>query len=115
MTEDQLQAKFFQHVWNHYPQLRRCMWAVPNGGYRNKMEAIKLKATGTIAGVWDLHLFYKGNFYIIETKVGRNKLSKAQEQWRDVMIENGAHAFVYYTFEEGIAIIQAILKQPPTL
>lgn len=110
MTEDQLQAEFFRHVWNRYPELRRCMWAVPNGGFRNKMEAIKLKATGTLAGVWDLHLFYKGKFFIIETKVGKNTLSAAQKRWRDAMVLQGAVPYVYYTLEEGITIIKNILK-----
>ena len=109
MSEDKLQAEFFQHVWNNYPQLRRCMWAVPNGGLRNKLEAFKLKATGTIAGVWDLHIFYKGKFYIIETKVGNNKLSDKQILWRDVMISQGAKAFVYYNMQEGMKIIDEIL------
>lgn len=110
MSEDQLQAQFFQYVWNYYPQLRRCLWAVPNGGYRNKLEAMKLKATGTLAGVWDLHLFYKKQFYIIETKVGKNKLSKAQEEWRDVMVKQGAKQYIYTSLDEGIQIIEEILS-----
>lgn len=110
MSEDQLQAKFFQYVWNKHPELRYCIWAVPNGGYRNKLEAAKLKATGMLAGVWDLHIFYRGKFYIIETKVGHNKLSDKQIKWRDVMLRHGAQAFVYYTFEDGVKIIEEILK-----
>ena len=110
MSEDKLQADFFKWVWNTYPQLRKLIWAVPNGGYRNKQEAIKLKATGTIAGVWDLHFFYKNQFYIIETKVGKNGLSPVQVEWRDLMIEQGAKAFIYYTLEEGQDIINQILK-----
>jgi len=111
MTEDQLQAQFYQHVWNHYPQLRRCIWSVPNGGSRHIMEAVKLKATGMLSGVWDLHVFYRGRFYIIETKVGRNSLSAAQQQWRDIMLQQGAEAFVYRTLEEGIAIIEYIINK----
>ncbi|MFA7616926.1 MAG: VRR-NUC domain-containing protein [Weeksellaceae bacterium] len=110
MSEDKLQAQFFQYTWNTYPQLRRCMWAVPNGGYRNIQEAVKLKATGVIPGVWDIHVFYKGKFYIIETKVGRNTLSKDQIRWRDLMEAQGAVSFVYYSMEEGKRIIEEILK-----
>lgn len=108
-SEDKLQAEFFKFVWNTYPQLRYCIWAVPNGGLRNKMEALKMKATGTLKGVWDLHIFYRGHFYIIETKVGSNKLSPEQIKWRDIMVSQGAKAFVYYNMEEGKKIIDEIL------
>lgn len=110
MSEDQLQAEFFQRVWNEYPQLRRCMWAIPNGGKRDMRTAITLKATGVLSGVWDLHLFYKNRFHIIETKVGRNDLSDKQKEWGATMVANGATAYVYRTIEEGMAIIETIIK-----
>lgn len=109
MSEDKLQAEFFKWVWNTYPNLRKRMWSVPNGGYRNKLEALKLKATGMIAGVWDLHLFYQGQFHIIETKVGRGRLSSEQIEWKEVMESEGAISHVYYTLDEGKAIIHEIL------
>lgn len=109
LSEDRLQAEFFKWVWNTYPELRRKLWSVPNGGYRNKVEAMKLKATGMISGVWDLHLYYRGEFHIIESKVGRNKLSKEQEEWCRLMEGEGAKSHVYYTLEEGKAIISGIL------
>ena len=111
MSEDQLQAQFFQKVWNDYPELRRHMWAVPNGGKRDMRTAITLKASGVLPGIWDLHLFWMGKFYIIETKVGRNGLTDKQEQWGELMVKHGAIAYVYRTIEEGIAIIENILKQ----
>jgi len=58
MTEDQIQAACFKWAHNtyclkhHSPRL--CIFAVPNGGTRNRIEAIKLKATGLLPGVSDL-------------------------------------------------------------
>lgn len=109
MSEDQLQSKFYQYVWNNYPQLRRCIWAVPNGGLRDKVTAAKLKATGMLKGVWDLHIFYRGQFYIIETKIGNNQLTPEQIEWRALMVAHGAKAFVYRTINEGVGIINQVL------
>lgn len=124
MTEDQLQAAFWKHVWNAYPAIRRHIWAVPNAGQRNPVEASKLKATGLLEGVWDIHIFWNNQFYIIETKVGKNQLTVdrttmhngkprkhyGQKQWGEMMVAHGAKSFIYRTLEEGIAIIEKILS-----
>ena len=45
-------------IWFHYrfPHLKPLFFSVPNGGYRNKAEAARLKAEGANAGVSDLIL-----------------------------------------------------------
>jgi hypothetical protein len=60
-TEDGHQAAVF--CWAalpatqaKYPELRQLLFAIPNGGFRDKREAAKLKATGTKAGVSDIFL-----------------------------------------------------------
>lgn len=89
MTEDQLQAKCFQLTWNHFPELRRKFWAVPNGGHRDPITAKKLQATGVIPGVWDVHFFYRGTFFVVEFKVGNNQLSKPQNEWIQALADEG--------------------------
>lgn len=112
MSEDKLQAKLFQWVWNSQIIPRGCMWAVPNGGKRDKITANTLKATGVVSGVWDLHVFYKGKFFIIETKTQTGKLSNSQKEWKDMMISQGlAKYYIYRNLEEGKKIIYDILKQ----
>ena len=130
MTEDQLQAAFWAKVWNEYPQLRFCMWAVPNsaiGEMVSTKDAIRintLKATGLLPGVWDLHLFYHGRFHIIETKLpgqqltvtrivqkaGRERKVYGQKEWGEIMAEHGAIRHIYHSLEEGILIIKSILN-----
>jgi hypothetical protein len=119
-NEDQLQAAFFQWAWNAYPQYRRHLWAVPNGGHRNAVEAAKLKATGVIAGVWDLHFYHSGQFHIIETKSGNNSLSVdskvngkvkyGQKEWGELMASQGAVRHIYRTLEEGKLMFEKIVK-----
>jgi penicillin-binding protein-related factor A (putative recombinase) len=48
------------------------------------------KATGLLAGVWDLHCFYKGQFLAFELKVKGNKLSDEQLKWGELMQKSGA-------------------------
>ena len=45
-------------IWFHYrfPHLKPLFFSVPNGGYRKKAEAARLKAEGANAGVSDLIL-----------------------------------------------------------
>lgn len=110
MSEDQLQATCWQWAWNFYPITRRCLWAVPNGGSRNKAEACKFQATGVLPGVWDMHFFWKGNFYIFEFKVGTNTLSKPQEAWGKAMGDQGAIGWEIRTFESFKTIFEKILN-----
>lgn len=120
MSEDQIQAAFFQHVWNNYPQTRHHIWAVPNGSNRNPIEASKLKATGLLAGVWDLHFFWEGKLHIIETKVPGRQLTTdrivngkktfGQTEWGEKMASHGAIRHIYHSLEEGIAIVESIVN-----
>lgn len=120
VTEDQLQAIFWEWAWNTYPQFRRHMWAVCNGLPLPPILANKAKSTGLLAGVWDLHVFYKGKFHIIETKIGNNQLTIdrvvkgkkvfGQKEWGELMAEHGAIRHIYRTLEEGQAIVLSIFS-----
>lgn len=110
MTEDQLQSKIFQYVWNEYPNLRRKLWAVPNGGDRNKREAAKFKATGVISGVHDLHFIYKQKFYTFELKVANNKFSENQLLFQKAIEQEGAICFEIRSFEQFINVFKSIIQ-----
>ena len=60
---------------NRYPELK-WLQHIPNGGSRNKAEAVKLKSMGVKSGVPDLHLPYAKGVYIglyIEMKYGTGR------------------------------------------
>lgn len=124
-SEDQLQKQFWEWAWNTYPQFRFQMWAVPNGAIgkiETKKEAIqasKMKATGLLEGVWDLHCFNNGKFHIIETKFGNNGLTVThidkkgkkhygQKEWGELMAEHGAIRHIYRSLEEGKQVYESI-------
>ena len=67
-------------LFNQYPLLR-LMYAIPNGGKRDKITAANLKAEGVKAGMLDVCLpvpvgAYHGLY--IELKVGKNKPTEEQ-------------------------------------
>lgn len=56
-----------------------CFWFhVPNGGSRHLLEAVKLKAMGTKAGVADIVLVIRGRTYFLELKGSKGKPSLDQ-------------------------------------
>lgn len=66
-----------------YPELE-LLHSVPNGGYRAKFTAARLKAEGTKSGVPDLHLPVARHGYHglwIEMKRPGGKLSETQKWW----------------------------------
>ena len=67
---------------NRYPELK-WLHHVPNGGSRNKQEAVKLKQMGVKAGVSDLCLPYPKGLYCglyIEMKFGDNRQQTTQKE-----------------------------------
>ena len=72
------------------PRLYR-VFSVPNGGARNKAEAAKLKATGVLAGVFDIEIAGPGGrVWRLETKTEDGVLSDAQEAFRLFLIIGGS-------------------------
>lgn len=122
MSENQLQAAFWLRAWNDYPQARRHMWAVPNGLHLNPIAANLAKSTGLLSGVWDLHLFWRGQLHIIETKLPGQSLTTdrivkgkrvyGQKEWGEMMAAHGAIRHIYHTVDEGLEIFHRIITNP---
>ncbi|MEE9439033.1 MAG: hypothetical protein V3V14_08545 [Saprospiraceae bacterium] len=109
MSEDKLQAICYQWFHNSYPDLRGLLWAVPNGGSRNVVEAMKLKATGVVAGVHDLHFLYNGQLTTLELKVNNNPMSSKQKNWANTIEHHGANWHLVTTFIQFKEILQNII------
>lgn len=83
-TEHDLQVacvRLFRYKYSEYNEM---MFAVPNGGKRNAIEAKKLKAEGVVAGIPDLFLAVpKGRWHgmFMELKNGKsNNLTENQKR-----------------------------------
>ncbi len=89
------------------------LFAIPNGGQRNVITAVRLKAEGVKSGVPDIMLPVAcGKFHglFIEMKVGKNKLSENQMLWSEQLIIAGYLVQVCYSSNEAIYLIEQYLK-----
>lgn len=79
-----------------YPKLSPLLFAVPNGGSRNKIEAVNLKRQGVRAGVSDLILLFPRQGHgalLIEMKYGSGRQRPGQKTWQR-MVEAAGYRYV---------------------
>jgi hypothetical protein len=91
-----------------YPELK-LMFAIPNGGERNRIVAAQLKAEGVKAGVLDIFLpvprltyvtrWYHGMF--IEMKIKSNKPTKEQNAFAEAAQAQGYYCVLAYSWEHA--------------
>lgn len=97
---------------NRYPELR-WLFHVPNGGSRNKQEAVKFKQMGIKAGVSDLCLPYPKGIYcglFIEMKYGNNRQQDTQKEFLAAMATAGHFVATCYSAEEAIKVLEEYLE-----
>lgn len=95
-----------------YPELS-LMFAIPNGGERNKVVAAKLKVEGVKAGVLDIFLpVARGNFHglFIEMKVKPNKPTHEQKEFQAGVESQGYATLVCYSWSEAVAGLERYLR-----
>lgn len=84
--EERIQCEFFKSVGLFFPQLPdKLLFAVPNGGSRNKIEAKNLKRQGVTSGVSDVILLIPKKGYAslcIEFKTKKGTQSKEQKEFQ---------------------------------
>lgn len=86
-----------------YPTHATALFAVPNGGRRDRVSGAKLKAEGVLPGVSDLILLVarRGCYgLLIEMKTERGKQSPAQKEWARDMAARGYLYVVCHSFDE---------------
>lgn len=110
--EHELQKRCVTWFRYRYPHLNRLLFAVPNGGTRNKAEAGKFKAEGVKAGVADLILLLPNYYYHslnIEMKAG-SKQSEEQKLYELSCKASGNEYVICKEFVQFQAIIQEYLS-----
>ena len=109
MSEHDEQVSLFQILSLYearYPLLR-WIFAIPNGGKRHVATAVKMKAEGVLAGVWDIFCPFavdgKSGLWI-EMKFGKGKLTDNQVAFRNGVGDAYAWAVCYSAEEAARAI-----------
>ncbi len=97
-----------------YPQLKGVLFAIPNGGSRNKAEAARMKAEGITAGVADLILLKSNRFYgalCLEMKTESGIQSETQKHWQHVAESTGNKYVICRSLDDFIREIKNYLKE----
>ena len=112
--EHRLQCSCVQWFRLAFPKHRHNLFAVPNGGYRTKATASKIKAEGALSGVADLILLLPSDTHhalCIEMKVDKGKQSEAQKEWQELIERDGYKYVVVRSIEDFIKVVTDYLKE----
>ena len=103
--ESELQSSCIDWFRLVSPQYKMLLFAIPNGGHRNILTAVRLKREGVIAGVPDLFLSIPRNEFhgmYIEMKHGNNKLTEHQEKFFQFAIKHNYKCQVVTSLDQFI-------------
>ncbi len=111
--EHRLQCACVQWFRAQHPKYRHNLFAVPNGGRRDKVTGAKLKAEGVLAGVADLILLKSNARHgalLIEMKTGSGKQSEAQGRWQRAIEKDGYKYVLCRSIEDFMREVNAYLS-----
>lgn len=119
MTEQQHQVCVFK--WAAQPSIRSkwpclsLLFHIPNGGSRDKIEAVNLKRSGVKPGVPDLCLpVPRGQYHAlyIEMKNETGRESPEQSWWVDALRSQGNFTTVAHGWESAVRLLEWYLSLP---
>jgi len=111
--ESRIQQNCIRWFRYQYSNIARLLFAVPNGGSRNRIEASIMKGEGVVAGVSDLILLVPSKDYhslCIEMKAGKGKQTDLQKSWQELAEKHGNKYVICRSFDEFREIIQGYLS-----
>jgi hypothetical protein len=113
--EDQIQASFFQWLQLQYPKLFKYCFHIPNGGYRNILEATRLKRQGVKSGVADVFVMIPNDDFgglWIEFKTPKGKQTETQKEFEQNCIEMCYDYQIAHSLEEAQRILKTYMEIP---
>jgi hypothetical protein len=112
--EARIQAEFFEKVPLFFPKLPdKLLYAVPNGGSRNPVEAANLKKQGVKSGVADVILQIPGKGYAslcMEFKTPKGRQSDEQKEYQRQAETAGSKYVIVRSVEQAIQAMQSYLE-----
>jgi len=109
-TEDLLQAACVRWFRTTFPHLAPCLFSVPNGGKRDKVEQSRMITTGLTPGVPDLLLIVQGRALGIEMKTSTGSRSPAQKNLHRIWEQAGNRVEVVRDLETFKKIVLEYLE-----
>lgn len=111
--EDDIQEAFFNSARVIFPKLGKRLFAVPNGGKRDKKEAARLKKQGATPGVSDIICLVPNDAYpflCLETKTPSGTQSPEQKQFQKDVEAAGGLYLLFRSAAEGVEILKEYLQ-----
>lgn len=105
-AEDKIQHNIVKAVRLKYPRPKALIFAVPNGGWRSKLTAAILKATGVLPGVSDLIFLYRGKIIFVEVKTEDGQQSPAQKEFQKTVTDMGFQYWIVRSASQMLARIE---------
>lgn len=106
--EQQALFEWAEYAVGTHPELE-WMYAIPNGGYRHKATAAKLKAEGVKPGVPDICLpVARGIYTALYIEMKREKggrLSESQRRWAEGLRKQGCKVERCNGWQQAVAVI----------
>ena len=96
-----------------HPEMRSVLFAVPNGGARNRKTGAILKAEGVVAGVADILLLVaRGGFHglAIEFKTADGRQSATQKEWQKEIEKQGYRYALVRSADEALDVAERYLQ-----
>jgi hypothetical protein len=112
--EDKIQAACVEWFNNNYclnhhtPQYT--IFAIPNGGRRDKREAMKLRATGVRSGVSDLIVVMPEILLFLEAKKPGGVQSPKQKKFELVVSKLGFNYHLFYSLKQFKEIVHRYIR-----
>jgi hypothetical protein len=105
-TEQRIQKAIIEHLtWR--ARLGAFAFHYPAGGWRTRAEAGILKAIGTVAGIPDILVIYRGQLFCLELKTERGRLTEVQHTTHERLREAGATVATAYGLDAALAQLEA--------
>lgn len=111
--ESSLQIACVRWFRMQFPFLKLLLFSVPNGGQRDKVTAMVMRAEGTVAGVADLLLLYpSAGFHglCIEMKTEKGVQRDTQKKWQQAVEEYGYKYIICRSIEQFMVEVDSYLK-----
>lgn len=106
--ESAIQQRMVEWFRLQYPQY--VIAAVPNGGYRNAVEATIMKREGVLAGFSDLVIIANHNVLFVEVKTATGKQSPAQKVFEERVTALGFRYVICRAVKDFAAVVSQWLR-----
>lgn len=107
-SEHLIQVSCINWFKREYPKY--LIFSIPNGEFRHKTVALRLKAEGLLSGIPDLCVITNDKLFWIEMKAEKGRLSNSQKEVQKKMQELNQEVYTCFSFEEFKDLLQKVTQ-----